>query len=157
LEHSRESFSKLSGQEKVNLEQEAIEEVRNDLGLTGPGERLPDWARMDRLRQTHAGEIEAKMRDLHGPDMGQFQRNLERLMPGINESAVTITINENEDRQMQASRRQTQMVAVTPGDVSTDRMLDRLADNGIRADPAQIELTARQVTMTVPSTRPAGS
>jgi hypothetical protein len=145
LAAARESFNNLSKQERDNLEGAAIEELRQRLGVDPESKPLPAWAGADQLRQTHPDEIAAIMRQLHGPDMGQLERDLERLMPGIDEQAVTVEID-GSPCQIRVSRAQTEFLAITPSDISAERMLETLAEKGIRAQPATIDLTAGQVT-----------
>ncbi len=129
LNRSHTSFNSLSGPERAELQREAIEELRQaHLAPGTTGAVGPEWTSAELLR-TRGDEIEALMRDLHSADMGQIQKDFERLMPGENNAPVSILID-GQSTPVRASYSTTTAIGVTPSDVSIQGAINSLRGSG---------------------------
>ncbi|HVU99488.1 MAG TPA: DUF4157 domain-containing protein [Puia sp.] len=153
LNRSHKSFNQLGSSELKSLQDEAVEEYRLRRGLTGEDElapgRMPDWAKSENVLKDNKDEIEAIMREIHGSDMGQIEKDFERLTPNHGEEYVTILIDGQPYRAKATMR--ARIMTITPSDVPfeaaealTNRNIATMAlDVGIKAD--ELVSLARQL------------
>jgi hypothetical protein len=155
LEESNTRFERLGQEQRNELERVAIDELRQRLGATQEDRQPGNWAHADQLRENHRQDLDALMGELHGPDRtGQLRNDFERLMEHATSAdveqnvrareAVTVLIDGEEARVM-ASPAETKVFAVTPSDVNTDQMLERLEKQGIQAESVQLAFTTAEV------------
>jgi len=87
------------------------------------------------------------MRDIHGADVGQLSRDFERLMPNAGEDSVTLKID-GMDTDVRVSRSLTNVYAITPNDVSTDRTLENFKEKepNIRTNSLNLDQTAGEIS-----------
>jgi hypothetical protein len=144
LRTSRKSYNELNDDELLELQREAISELRVRAGynvdFVGP---MPGMS-TDELLKTRGDEIKAMMREIHGADMGQVRKDFERLMPGADESFVTIKID-GKDTRVRASMKDTRVIGVTPSDVSIAGTIENLTQQGIRVEAAEMGITAGEL------------
>jgi len=121
LNRSHKSFKQLGGQELSNLQDEAIEELRLRKGLSAEADlskadKSLEWAKKENLLKNNKDEIEAIMRELHTSDMGQIEKDFERLTANAGQETVTIKIDGNPYQAKVTMR--TRIMTITPSDVS---------------------------------------
>lgn len=144
LRASRKSYSELTEAELQELQREAVSEIRvragYDIDYVG---HMPGLS-TDELLRTRGDEIKAIMRDLHGQDMGQIRKGFERLMPGADETTVTILIDGKPTRVL-ASSKTTRAIGIAPSDVSIQQTIQNLMDQGLQLEAHEIGITAQEL------------
>jgi hypothetical protein len=143
LTASRESYSALSEANRAELQAAAIDDFLEQRGFGDPGGNKP---RSATILRDHGAEIEAVMRDMHGADMGQLRKDFERLMPNAGENDVTIRID-GADARVRVSPLQTEIYGITPKDVATDVVFERLREKepNIGTNSIHIEYGAAEI------------
>jgi hypothetical protein len=147
LNRSHKSFSQLGGSELSSLQNEAIEELRIKKGLSveaeaaAPG-KMPDWAKKENLLKNNKDEIDAIMRDIHSSDMGQIEKDFERMTPNAGEDYVTIKIDGKEYRAKATMR--TRVMTITPADVGFEAA-ESLTGRNIRTTALDIGVKAQEL------------
>ena len=146
LVESYTSIKNMTEGDRAVLEGEAIEELRR-----AHPELRGDALRAEALRKQFPEEIEARMHDINTRDIGQVERDFERLMPGYGQRGTVIKID-GEEITVTVSRGRTSVAATAPTDVSVQQAVDTAGEMGIRVDrvdvgvdSAKLEGLARQL------------
>ena len=157
LEEKNIEFEELKPAQRTELERAAIDALRKKLGAEEADIRPGNWAHSDQLRENHREELDAVMKDMHGPDRtGQLRNDFERLMEHADDEDVAANVRardavsifvDGQEKRVLASPGETKVFAVTPADVDTKEMLDRLQEEQrIQGESIQLGMTADEVT-----------
>ncbi|MCD2257709.1 eCIS core domain-containing protein [Psychroserpens luteolus] len=145
LRRSYTSFSGLSERELSELRGVAIEELRLRNGLNPNNAGIPEWALMENISQTHQAEIEAIMREIHTHDMGQIEKDFERLMPISGDGRTTSIRIDGELVEVEASRRTTRAIAIAPDDVSLTSTFSHLDNLEIQHEALETGISSSEL------------
>lgn len=148
-EHTSFSSLKPGAKAYEELEIEAIDRLRQQLGVEEVTKGSPYTAA--NLRKTHKAEIEAIMRDVNTRDIGQIERDFERMMPNFGARDTVIRIDGKPVR-VTVNRARTKLVAIAPTDVGLEAAVQTGKSAGITVealdvgiDSATLEAVARQL------------
>jgi hypothetical protein len=137
LGKSYKSLKDMNPEEFKEAQEVAIELLRD---------KRPKLANLsnEQLLKNHGKEVEKLMKDLPSAEAGQVRKDIERLVPNVDDKTTTVMIN-GKPEQVVGGQRSTRILGVAPSDVNLDTLASKLSDDKLNFGRLDVDIDQKQV------------
>ena len=137
LGRSYKSLKKMSPEELKEARDYAIDLLRD---------KRPKLANLskEQILKRHRKEVEKIMNDLPRAEAGQVRKDIERLVPNIDDKTTTVMIN-GKPEQVIGGQRSTRILGVAPSDVNLEGLSAKLADEKLNFGRLDVDIDQTSV------------